>query len=50
MHGFFDTDLHEVRWHFATYEAISLSSTDMMLIDVMQIDSYSGNLVCGKIR
>ena len=22
VHGFFDTDLHEVSWHFATHEAI----------------------------
>ena len=21
VHGFFDTDLHEVSWHFATHEA-----------------------------
>ena len=22
MRGFFDTDLHEVSWHFATHEAV----------------------------
>ena len=22
VHGFFDTDLHEVSWHFATHEAV----------------------------
>ena len=31
VHGFFDTDLHMVSWHFATYKAV-LSSTDWVKI------------------
>ena len=40
MRGFFDTDLHEVSWHFATYEAVRpkwvLSSTDRVKISVKE--------------
>ena len=36
VHGFFDTDLHEVSWHFATHEAVRPSSTDRMKISVKE--------------
>ena len=37
MHGFIDTDLHEVSWYFATLEAKwVLSSTDRVKISVKQ--------------
>ena len=34
MCGFFDTDLHEVSWHFATHKAVS--STDRVTIIVKE--------------
>ena len=37
VRGFFDTDLHEVSWHFATHEAEwVLSSTDRVKISVKE--------------
>ena len=41
VRGFFDTDLHEVSWHFATPEAVKpsgrvLSSTDRVKISVKE--------------
>ena len=38
VRGFFDTDLHEVSWHFATHEAVEwvLSSTDRVKISVKE--------------
>ena len=40
VRGFFDTDLHEVSWHFATHEAVRpsgfLSSTDRVKISVKE--------------
>ena len=35
VRGFFDTDLHEVSWHFATAEWV-LSSTDRVNISVKE--------------
>ena len=35
VRGFFDTDLHEVSWHFATAEWV-LSSTDRVKISVKE--------------
>ena len=31
VHGFFDTDLHEVSWHFATHEAVRPSGFSVQL-------------------
>ena len=38
VRGLFDTDLHEVSWHFATHEAVTrvLSSTDRVKISVKE--------------
>ena len=39
VRGFFDTDLHEVSWHFATHEAEAewvLSSIDQVKISVKE--------------
>ena len=40
VHGFFETDLHEVNWNFATHEAVSaewvLGSTVRVMISVKE--------------
>ena len=39
VRGFFDTDLHDVSWHFATHEAVRpsvRSSTDRVKISVKE--------------
>ena len=33
VHGFFDTDLHEVNWHFATHEAVRPSGFEDQLTE-----------------
>ena len=32
VHGFFDTNLHEVIWHFATHEAVRRSGLQVKLL------------------
>ena len=33
VRGFFDTDLHEVSWHFATHEAVRPSRCEVQLTE-----------------
>ena len=33
VRGFFDTDLHEVSWHFATHEAVRPSGFEVQLTE-----------------
>ena len=39
MHGFFDTDLHEVSWHFATHEVVMPSGFYVQVTERSEVSS-----------
>ena len=45
VHGFFGTDFHEVSWHIATHEAVSLSGFLVQLMTSVKEPIQNGILI-----
>ena len=50
VRGFFDTDLHEVNWHFATHEAVKSAICPRRCFGALSQVRAIGNCVIGQER